>query len=302
MYILVGTEGDSCVSAVKAALTQQGHAVNIDPNPLGSSGRLRWRFDSAVSSVEYASVLAPQEFTEPLEGLFVRRFGGLQDTSNWLKADLEYMHSEGMAALFAWLHILECPVVGRCSEDAWYRPQRPLPEWVSLLAACNLPTPRLMVTNVAEMKQLEAAWAGRCSYQTLTSRRCYPIQGADWEELLKVMRHVPACLTEPVDSPMDTVTLVCGKVFWANPRVPYRENLEPGIRRMADRLQSDFIQLHYTVTTEGPKFTTVSLEPMLELHESADQVAIADRIAHRLLRSDVPKPTCLQPLNAEERS
>ena len=116
--------------------------------------------------------------------VFVRHYTGLQQTSGWADDDLSYMRSEGMAALLAWLHALDCTVVGRLSDDGWYRPRRPLPEWVSVLAGCGLPTPRVVVTNVADDATLERQWSGRARYQPLTSSRSYTIAGDGWAELV----------------------------------------------------------------------------------------------------------------------
>lgn len=285
MYLIIGNEHESCAHAVKAALQRHGHIVVVDPNPFGATGVLRWRFDTVSSSMEFGVAGATHDIERTLQGVFVRHYTGLQQISGWTVDDLSYMRSEGMAALLAWLHALDCTVVGRLSDDGWYRPRRPLPEWVSVLAACGLPTPRVVVTNVADAGRHEHEWSGRATYQPLTSPRSYTIGGDGWSELAKIMLHVPVCLTEPVDAPLGTVTLACGRTFWSEPDLPHRDELDNGVRRVADRLESDFIQLNYTSGSAGPKFTGVNVAPMFELHSGDDQLAIAGRIAEELTAS-----------------
>jgi hypothetical protein len=287
MYLVIGNEYDPCARAVRIALERHHHTVVIDSNPFGAIGRLNWRFDSISSSVEYGLSHVGFGTDATLEGVFVRHFAGLQESDGWTADDLAYMRSESMAALLAWLHALDCPVIGRRSDDAWYRPTRPLPEWVSLLAACGLPTPRVVVTNVADAALHEHAWGGRATYQPLTSPRTYAIGGGGWAELAKVMQHVPVCLTEPLDAPLGAVTLACGQLFWSEPANHQRGCLEDGVRRVAERLESDFIQLNYANRADGPKFTTVNLAPVFDRHTDMEQVAIADRIVAQLVSSIV---------------
>lgn len=281
VYLIIGDERDSCVPTVRSALERHGKAVLTSPNPFGSAGRLRWRFDTRTSSLEYAFAGGPGDLGGALEGVFVRAFAALQDITGWSPEDAAYMHSEGMAALLAWLHALECPVVGRPSDDAWYRPQRPLPEWVGVLAACGLATPEVIVTNAPEAQGFAAAWSGQAIYQPLTSPRSYVIHGPAWAELAKVMAHVPVCLFEPLDGATGAVTLVGERLFWTNPLAG--EGWDEGVRRVAARLESDFVQLNYQLAPSGPRFTTVNLQPLLELHDPTDQERIADEIARHLL-------------------
>lgn len=297
MYLIIGDERDPCVLAVRFALERRGEVALTSPNPFGSAGRLRWIFDTENSSLEYAFAGGAAD----LEGVFVRNFAALSDIQGWSPEDAAYMNSEGTAALLACLHAVQCPVVGRPSDDAWYRPQRPLPEWVGLLGACGLPTPTLVVTNAPQAEAFAAAWSGRATYQPLTSPRSYAIQGAAWAELDKVMAHVPVCLCEPMDGPVGAVTLVGERLFWTNPPDD-RDQLEGGVRRVAARLESDFVQLSYQIETEGPKFTAIHLQPMLELHEASDQERIADEIAGRMIGSDAPRAVRRARQNAEVRS
>ena len=287
MYLIIGDERDSCARAVRSSLERLRCSVITSPNPFGSVGRLRWNFDTRNSRLEYAFAGGPDNPGGALEGVFVRNFAAPQDTTGWAPEDLAYMRSEGMAALLAWLHALDCPVVGRLSDDAWFRPQRPLPEWVSVLAACGLPTPMVIVTNAPDAEHLAAGWSGRATYQPMTSLRSYAIHGAAWSELSKVMQHVPVCLSEPLEGPINWVTLAGEHLFWTSTLTHERERLEGGVRRVAARLESDFVQLNYRITPDGPKFTAVNLEPLLEVHDPSDQLGIADEIAQRLLGPEV---------------
>jgi hypothetical protein len=282
MYLIIGNEHESCAAGVRAALQRLGHTVVVNPDPFGVTGRLRWRFDTYRSTNEYGVAPATGDLGTTLEGVFVRHYGGLQDIDGWSVDDLSYMRSEGMAALLAWLHELDCTVVGRLGDDGWYRPRRPLPEWVGVLATCGLPTPRVVVTNVADAGRHEREWSGRATYRPLTSPRSYAIGGAGWSELAKVMHHIPVCLTEPIDAPPGAVTFACGRTFWSKPDLPGRDPLDDGVRRVADRLESDFIQLSYTTGPAGPTFTGVSVAPLCELHSGGDQLAIAACIAEAL--------------------
>jgi hypothetical protein len=282
VYLIIGNERESCALAVKVALEGRGRTVLVDTDPLGVSARLRWQFDSLTSSIDYRAVGAAGEVEPTLQGVFVRHYAGLQQTGGWNDEDLSYMRSEGMAALLAWLHALDCPVVGRPGDDAWYRPRRPLPEWLSVLAEAGLSTPRVVVTNVVEGDRHEREWSGRATYRPLTSPRSYTISGGAWAEIQKVMEHVPVCLTEPVTGPLGVVTLACGRTFWSEPDVPRRDELDRGVRRVADRLASDFIQLEYGAGAAGPRFVDVNLAPILERHSADDQIAIASRIADEL--------------------
>ena len=244
MYLIIGNERESCAHAVKAALQRLGHTVVVDSDPFGSTGRLRWRFDTVSSSIEYGVARATQDIERTLQGVFVRHYTGLQQIAGWTDHDLSYMRSEGMAALLAWLHALDCTVVGRLSDDGWYRPRRPLPEWVSVLAACGLPTPRVVMTNVADAERHEREWSGRATYQPLTSPRSYSIGGGGWSELAKIMLHVPVCLTEPVDATLGTVTLACAQTFWSEPDLRSATSSE---RRAATRPTAR-VRLHPLIT------------------------------------------------------
>lgn len=288
MYLIIGSAHEPCAHAVAAALRHAGHVVTIEPDPFGPSGRLRWRFDTRSASLDYRAAGAPCDPAHALQGVFVRHFAGIQDTSGWSVEDLAYMRSEAMAALLAWLHALDCPVVGRVGDDAWYRPRRPLPEWVSVLAASGLPTPRVVVTSVAEAERHEREWRGRAVYQPLTSARRYAIEGDGWAELAKVMRHVPVCLTEAAEAPPGAVTLACGHIFWSAPGLSARDRLEIGVRSVAERLGADFIQLTYTNGSAGPRFTGVNVAPVVELHGLDDQQAMAARIAEALAAGGAP--------------
>ncbi len=311
MYLIVGNEQDSCVFAVRSAIERRGKTVVTGLNPFGPMARLRWRFDTRNSRPEYVFADRPEEVSgvlenlsenlpgNSLEGVFVRSFAALLDPTGWTPEDASYLHSEGMAALLAWLHALGCPVVGRPSDDAWYRPQRPLPEWVGVLAACGLDTPEVIVTNAIDAEILAGAWSGRAVYQPLTSNRQYTIQGAAWSELAKVMEYVPVCLSEPLDGPVHAVTLVKDRLFWTNPHTRDLEHLSAGVQRVAARLESDFVQLNYCSEPDGPKFTSVNLQPRLELHDAADQEAIADEIARRLCEPDISHRAIAAHQNAE---
>jgi hypothetical protein len=296
MYLIIGSEQDSCVFAVRSAMERRGKTVVTGLNPFGPMARLRWRFDTQDSRPEYAFTDAPDGV---LEGVFVRSFAALLDPTGWTPEDASYLHSEGMAALLAWLHALRCPVVGRPSDDAWYRPQRPLPEWVGVLAACGLDAPEVIVTNAADAELLAGAWSGRAVYQPLTSNRQYAIEGAAWSELTKVMEYVPVCLSEPLDGPIHAVTLVRDRLFWTDPPTRDLDGLSAGVQRVAARLESDFVQLNYCSQPDGSKFTSVNLQPSLELHGPADQQAIADEIAFHLCGPDMPRMSIAAHQNAE---
>jgi hypothetical protein len=290
MYLIIGDERDSCALAVRSGLERRGRAVVVSPNPFGPTGRLRWRFDTETSTLEYTCTGGPADHGRTLEGVFVRSFIALQDITGWTPEDAAYMRSEGMATLLAWLHVLACPVVGRPSDDAWYRPQRSLPEWVGVFAACGLTTPEVVVTNAPGVGgRLAAGWSGQAIYQPMTSPRSYLIHGSAWAELAKVMEHVPVCLLEPLEGPIGAVTLVGKRPFWTNPAPPGRDRLEEGVRRVAAWLESDFVQLSYQRAADGPKFTAVNLQPLLDVHDPPDQERIADEICGRLLP---PGPSC----------
>ena len=286
MYLILGEDRDSCAHAVRAALQRRGRAVLTTVNPFDSAGTLRWAFDSRSSRLVHAFDGRSSGREGALEGVLVRNYSALLDPSGWTVEDAAYLHNEGMAAVLAWLHALECPVVGRPTDDAWYRPQRPLPEWVGLLASCGLPTPSVIVTNAPEAERLVAAWPGPVVYQPLTSARTYEIDGGAWSELAKVMAHVPVCLTEQLNGPRGAVTVIGDRLFWTHPPERERSRLELAVRRVADRLDSDFVQVLLQVTVDGPRFTTVNLQPTLEVHEPTDRDAVVDEISRRLLGSD----------------
>jgi hypothetical protein len=296
MYLIIGSEQDSCVFTVHSAIERRGKTVVTGLNPFGPLARLRWSFDTRDSRPEYVFADTPDGV---LEGVFVRSFAALLDPTGWAPEDASYLHSEGMAALLAWLHALSCPVVGRPSDDAWYRVQRPLPEWVGVLAACGLDTPEVIVTNAADAESFAGRWSGRAVYQPLTSNRQYVIQGAAWSELAKVMEYVPVCLSEPLDGPIHAITLVKDRLFWTNPPTRDLEGLTAGVQRVAARLESDFVQLNYCSEPDGPKFTSVNLQPRLELHDPSEQQAIADEIAERLCGPDIPHRVIAAHQNAE---
>lgn len=123
----------------------------------------------------------------------------------------------------------------------------------------------------------------------MTSPRRYAIHGQAWTELATVIEHVPVCLCEPLDGSPGAVTLVGEHVFWTNPPADDRDRLEQGARRVAARLECDFVQLNYQSAPDGPRFTAVNLQPRLEVHDPSDQDRIADEIARRLLGPDGPQ-------------
>lgn len=281
MYLIIGNEQEPCAHAVKSALERQQRTVVVDANPLGTNGWLRWQFDTLSTTIEY-SVGDSRDSHRVLEGVFVRHYTGLQDAGGWTPDDLSYLQSEGMAAMLAWLHALDCPVVGRANEDAWYRPRRPLPEWVSVLAACGLPTPRVMITNVPDAERHERQWSGSAIYQPATSTRRYRIDSSGWTELARIMQSVPVCLTEPDDAPGGAVTLACGRTFWSEPDLPGHDALDSGVRRVAERIGTDFVQLVYANGSAGIRFSGINVAPIVELHNGDDQLAIAECIARAL--------------------
>jgi hypothetical protein len=278
MYLVIGSELDACCRRVVAALRAQGQPVRLCADPLAGEVASVWSLDGDRLTGQLRWADGPALAIEQVRGVLLRPNGIMLDVAGWSPEDLAYVRTEWQAALLAWLWSLPCPVINRISDDLWFRPQRPFPEWCTLLRRCGLPTPAIRVTNdPAAARQFAARW-GEVTYAPLTSPTRYPIAGErPWAELDKVMQRMPVCLMEPcADQPI--IAVVVGQaVVWAE-RGPASDRrfmaLEDGLRRLAATLGLATCEVELRQGGDGPRCVGVDPYPRFERYDEATQEAL----------------------------
>jgi hypothetical protein len=277
MYLLIGTEHDACCRLVAAALRERGHDAWMSSDPLAGEFAVVWSLDEGGVA---SRLRLPDGTTVPGErvrGMLVRHHGGAFEAEGWAADDLAYLRTEGQAAMLAWLWSLPCPVVNRPTDDLWFRPQRTVPEWRTLMRRHGLPTPAIRVTNdPAEARRFAARW-GAVTYAPLTSATRYPIADAgQWAELDKVMARLPVCLVEPCAGPTTRAVVVGDEVVWGAPlaRPGARLAIESGLRRLAATLRLAVLEAEVREGEDGPRCVGLDPYPRFERYEAPIQAAL----------------------------
>jgi hypothetical protein len=217
--------------------------------------------------------------------VLVRGHGGPVDATGWDPRDLEYARTETQAALIAWLWSLSCPVVNRPSADLWFRPNLSYAEWHAAFQRCGLPVSPLCYTNrIDAAREFAQRWHGRAIYLPFTSPSRYPISSArDWDELARLAARFPVCVTAPAERSVHA-TVVGESVVWGGCDGALDVGvLEPGLLRLADSLDLDFVQIEIALTADGLRCICATPHPLLERHPDGEQV-LADELVRLLER------------------
>ena len=277
-FLLIGSSLDVCIRTVQERLNADGHRVHASEDPFDDPGPFRW--------ILGADRPAPPAVIAGLcpDGVLIRAFVGSMEADEYSPSDFSYLQAEKTAALLGYLSSLRCAIVGRRSADTWYRPERPLPEWLGLMARCGLPTPRAAVVSSVTAAIRFTRGADEVTYQPLTSHTQYLVRGLQmWRELENVLEHVPACLVESQGGITYVVTILGDELFWGSSRAA-KLGYDANVRRAAAALKSDFLQLEYSESADGVWFQRVHPQPALEYHDIATQQAIVTSICRRLTR------------------
>jgi hypothetical protein len=295
-FLLIGDTQDATCEMVATALERLGHIVILTATPLAAPFSLRWRITNgrkgdvnAWGGVDIDS--------QDIAGVLLRPSGGIVNPDGWNPKDLAYMQTETQAALIAWACDLKCPVINRPSADLWFRPQRTYVEWHWQFIQCKLPVvERLCVTNdIDEARAYALHWEGRATYAPLTSPSRYSItEPRHWDELAKVIAHVPVCLLPPTIGRSTYVTVVGDEVVWDQNVAFDGSVLEPGLVLLARVLRLDFIQVELATGPSGVNCITADPYPLVERHDSAAQSAIVANLVDRL-QGDQPSLQTLPP-------
>ena len=286
MYLLIGYEFDPWCWHVATILRNRGHDAIVTPDPLAGDSAFTWALETTRSVSSLRPGQQPAIDATGLQGVLVRTQGGPASVEGWAPDDFAYVQSEAQAALLAWLAQLPCPVINRLSADLWFRPYRPFLEWRALLHRCGLPTLMAAVTNsLPDARQFAMRWGG-VSYTPITSSSRYPVaDDAQWDELGKVMTHVPVCLVEPSAGPSSYACVVGESVAWSvgsDLRPAERALFETGLRRLAGALDLATVELEVRRGRDGPRSVGVQLFPRPEWYGLDAQEMLATRLVELL--------------------
>lgn len=278
MYLLIGTEADACCRLVAEALRANGHAARLTDDPLAGEVAFAWSLDGGRVTSHLRWADGTDAPGDRLRGVLVRSQGGALAPDGWAADDLAYLRTEGQSALLALVWSLPCPVVNRPPADLWFRPQRPFPEWRTVLHRCGLPTPVVRVTNdPAAARRFAERWA-RVTYAPLTSPTRYPIVGErQWAELDKVMQRLPVCLMEPCGDEPTYAVVVGREVVWGDrDAVPEQGRLaiEAGLRRLAATLGLVTLEAELRDSDGGASCVGIDPYPRFERYDAPTQAAL----------------------------
>src|SRR5438874_231884 len=242
-FLLIGDPEDACSRRVQQVLRTRGHDVVRTSSPLAAPFALCWQL--CTEGTDRMVWVNAHGVPRNIAGVLLRPSARWLDPEGWNAKDLAYMQSETQAALIAWLWTLPCPVINRPIANLWFRPYRSYPEWHRLFAECGLPVAPICVTNeVDAARAFGQRWAGRATYVPLTSTTRYPLEEArHWDEIAKLLAHVPVCLTAPTCGPSAYATVVGDCVVWNEGVTFDPEPLNPGLVRLARRLRLDCVQI-----------------------------------------------------------
>jgi len=287
--LLVGHAQDAVCQMVGAALEECGYLVTVTSAPLAAPFSLRWRITNERMKDTKGWSGVDFDF-EDIAGVLLRPSAGVGTPDGWNAKDLAYMQIETQAALLAWVCDLRCPVINQPSADVWFRPQRTYFEWHSHFVRCDLPAlEHLCVTNdIGEARAYAQYFDGRATYAPLTSLSRYAVtEPHHWEELAKVMVHVPVCLLPPANGRSTYATVIGEDVVW-NQNITFDASpMEPGLVMLAKTLRLDFIQIEVSTGLGGVYCVTADPNPLLERHDAGAQSAIIAKLVERL-QSDHP--------------
>src|SRR5205085_1901983 len=123
----------------------------------------------------------------------------------------------------------------------WFRPQRPYPEWRTMLRESGLPVMDAGLTNdLSAAQEFSKRSGGRVTYTPLTSATPYQLSNdGDWEQAAKLLRTLPLCLTPPVSVSYNLVCYAAGGCYWAvDPELSASErgDFARGLQCLARRL------------------------------------------------------------------
>jgi hypothetical protein len=281
--LLVGYVEDLCCRLVAQAVGPLGYDIVVTADPLAAPFSLHWRF--GTEAVDDVPAWGDADgASRDVAGVLVRASGGPATVEGWAPKDLAYTRTESQAALIAWLWSLPCPVINRPRTDIWFRPHRPYPEWHELFRRCGLPTLAICVTNSIETAHdFSARSGGATTYSPLTSSSRYPItEPRHWQDLAKVVAHVPVCLMESGLGRSTHATVVGGYVVWNEGAPGEAIALEPALLHLGDELGLDLVQVEIAVGSAGPRCITADPYPVFERHDARAQAALTARLVDLL--------------------
>jgi hypothetical protein len=260
MYLLLGDPRDVWCQAVQSGLRAAGRTSRIFPSPFVPPLRLSWYLDSSVSRTRFHQPGNPPILgADDIEGVLTCGAPVL-DLSGWSRDDAEYLQTETMAGLLAWLWSLECPVINRYPPSIWYRPQPPLLAWQPLLRRAGLAIPDMLVTN----NDAEARAFGQAQgavYLPLMSEGRYLLSSEeDWRGVASLQRHAPVCLARPHGEP-ELACVVGDLVIWNQPPTNEAEALEGRLRRFATGAGLAWVAVAVAPTTGGMRVAMVEPRP-----------------------------------------
>jgi hypothetical protein len=290
MYLLLGSPGDFCCSAVFAALDARGWPARIVQNPTIHPARFSWRLDTDRSVSELAWDGEDPVSDETIDGVLIADAGWV-DPAGWQPSDFAYIQAETQAAVLAWLWSLRCPVVNRYPADLWYRPQLPLLSWRPLLLRCGLPVADALVSNVEDEARAFGARSGAV-YRTLSTDAHYLVASdRDWSGLAAMQLRTPVWLTSPHGQPK-LVCVVGGRAVWNGEPPPEAGVLEPALRRFAAASGLAFVEVVLADVAERVCVVGVEHHPHFEHFDGAAQQTIVAALIE-LLTADASLATPL---------
>ena len=279
MHVVLGYPSDSCCTAVAARLESLGLSVCRLNAPFAAPDCFSLAIDARGRAT--ARLALAGDRLEPVESVLVRSSGTL-DPAGWDAADHAYMQVETQAAALAWLAALDCPVVNGADAELWYRPRKPLLYWRSLLNACGIGVPDILITSDAAdvhrfRDTLEAAGVPGAICRSLARHQDWLVTADDWPGVAALQRHVPVCLTEP-HGPVTLLCLVGGTLVWDSAPPPAAAALSEKLVRFAERAKLSFVEIGLAELRRGWAVVHVDPTPMLEHFGSAAGRRIVDAL------------------------
>lgn len=281
-FLLLGDAEDVSCDRVQQELHRRGHDVLRTTTPLTDPFAMSLWITKHRAAHSIWRDARGQSRT--IAGVLLRRSSHGIDPVGWNPKDLAYMEHETRAALLAWLWSLPCPVVSRPAADSWFRPHRSYPEWHQLFADCGLPVAPICITNEASAaRAFGRRWQGRASYAPLSSTRRYLLtQASHWDELMKLLAHVPVCLVPPLSGKSIHATVISDRVVWDEGLRFDASAFHPGLVRLARRLRLDWLQVEIATESHAVYCMTVDPFPLIERHDAVAQATVIDGLIELL--------------------
>lgn len=283
MHLVLGYPNDSCCTAVAARFEALGLSVcRLDA---AFAEPARFSLDIDATGRATATLALAEDRVEQVESVLVRSSGAI-DPAGWDAADHAYMQAETQAAALAWLAALDCPVVNGANAELWYRPRKPLLYWRSLLNACGIRVPDILITsNAADLQRfrakLEAAGVPGAICRSLARHEDWLVGLDDWTGVAALQRYAPVCLAEP----HATVTLLCivgNTVIWGAEPLPAASALSEKLVQFARCANLGFVEIAVAEVRTGLAVVHVDPVPMLEHFSSAASIRIVDALTDLL--------------------